>query len=106
MRKDYGKLVRDRIPDIIAGDNRNYEAITVEVDEYRALLRAKVTEEAAEIQGATSDELLVEIGDMFEVLDAIIETYGLDRAAIGQIQTARREERGGFSKQLKLLWAE
>ena len=48
MRKEYNKLVRDRIPEIIRRDGRNCEIATISEDEYLQALREKLVEEAQE----------------------------------------------------------
>jgi ADP-ribose pyrophosphatase YjhB (NUDIX family)/predicted house-cleaning noncanonical NTP pyrophosphatase (MazG superfamily) len=71
--------------------------------EYLEHLLHKVTEEAAEITAASTDlELAAEIGDLYEVLAAVIKLKGLDPAAIAAHQTKKRADRGGFEQRLLL----
>ncbi len=55
--------------------------------------------------GKDKRELAKEIGDIFEVIDAIIEAYGLSREEIMEIKEDRKEKRGGFQKKFFLLWS-
>ncbi len=78
----------------------------LDVEAYRDALRQKVVEEALEITEAQEEELAKEIGDLYEVLDAVIAAYGLSGESIRAVQARRRRERGGFGEQVELVWAE
>lgn len=73
MRKEYHKLVRERIPEIIEGEGKTFEVQVLDEGAYREALRQKVVEEAQEIAEAPEEELAKEIGDLYEVLNALIE---------------------------------
>lgn len=105
-RKEYNKLVRDRIPEIIQADGRACEVIEMDTDEYCLALRQKLVEEANEVLNADTGELLKEMADVYEVLEALAATYDLDEAIIREKQQQRKEDRGGFTKRLKLIWGE
>lgn len=63
-----------------------------------------MVEEAREVAAASEAELVKEIGDVFEVLDALIAAYGLRVEEIRDVQARRRAARGGFEKRLELMW--
>lgn len=106
MRKEYYKLVRDRIPEIIEKDGRDYEVATLSEDEYRQALRNKLIEEAEEAAIAEPEKLLVELADLYEIIDAIMAAYGIERESVLSEQRKRRIDRGGFETRIQLLWAE
>lgn len=106
MRKEYDKLVRDKIPEIIQQSGLKCETLTLSESEYRQALRQKVVEEAQEVATSEEQNLVTELADIYEVIDAIIETYGINRELIIKEQIRRRNERGGFQKRIKLLWTE
>ena len=106
MRKQYNKLVRDRIPEIIRRDNLECEVVTLKEEEYRQALRKKLIEEAQEAAEASEQKLVAEIADLYEVIDTLIATYGIERELVIAEQQRRREERGSFGKRLQLLWVE
>jgi predicted house-cleaning noncanonical NTP pyrophosphatase (MazG superfamily) len=106
MRKEYHKLVRDKIPEIIQQSGLKCETLTLSESEYREALRQKVIEEAQEIAVADEENLITELADIYEVIDGIVETYGINRELIIAEQIRRRNERGGFQKRVKLLWTE
>ncbi len=107
MRKEYHKLVRDMIPEIIRHQGQICEATTMTEEEYRQALREKLVEEVREAtQTTTLQDLITELADIQEVLDAILVIYALSRETIQKEQMHRRRERGGFEQRLCLLWTE
>jgi predicted house-cleaning noncanonical NTP pyrophosphatase (MazG superfamily) len=107
MRIRYGKLIRDRIPEIMDGEGVRYEVVELDDDAFRAALLVKLTEEAEEIVAASSTpELVEEIADLYEVLDALLVQRGIAAHTVSDVQRQRREERGGFDRQLELRWTE
>jgi predicted house-cleaning noncanonical NTP pyrophosphatase (MazG superfamily) len=105
-RKTYNKLVRDRIPEIIAAEGRECATKIMEDAEYRQALLTKLVEEAQETAEAESSELLKELADLYEVIEALLLALDLDRDAIRAVQQKRHDERGGFEQRIKLLWTE
>lgn len=104
MKHYYNKLVRDRIPEIIAAEGRQYGTEIMDESEYRQALLEKLVEEAQEVTIAGPDDLVKELADLYEVADALIAAFQLDRDAIRTTQQKRHSERGGFAKRIKLLW--
>ena len=102
--KTYNKLVRDRIPEIIAADGRQCTTEIMNESEYPQALLAKLVEEAQEVADAETDDIAKEIADVYEVIDALLIAFDLNRDAILTMQKKRYEERGGFEKRIKLLW--
>jgi len=106
MRKEYNKLVRDRIPEIIQRDGRQCEVRIASDEEYTQLLKAKLIEEAQEVASASDDEIIKELADLYEVIDSLISAKGIDDEAIRIKQQERRLNRGGFENRVCLLWTE
>ncbi|MBE9126215.1 MULTISPECIES: nucleoside triphosphate pyrophosphohydrolase [unclassified Coleofasciculus] len=104
MRKEYNKLVRDGIPELIRQDNHEYEVVVMGEEEYREALRQKLVEEAGEVAAADHQRLVSELADLYEVIDAVMAAYGIERELVLVEQVRRRVDRGGFLKRLKLLW--
>lgn len=102
--REYNKLVRDRIPEIIAAKGETAKARTLTDEEFGIALAAKLVEEATEIEAAMGDtsELVKEIGDVLEVIDALVAHYGLDRGEIESVKAKRLAERGGFTRRILL----
>lgn len=92
------KLVRDRIPEIIAAARGEMPPFRVASPaEYRQLLAEKLREETAEYLESRQPE---ELADILEVLRSLARAGGLDP---GEIEETRREKaraRGGFEKRI------
>ena len=103
----YGKLVRDRIPEIVRanGEIANFRVIENRA-EYLSALLAKILEESAEVRGAVGSEdpveIAKEIADVREVLDAIAAEFAIPSEEVERVQAERREKRGGFSERIFL----
>lgn len=84
-----GKLVRDRIPEIIRASGRRPRVTTLAADAYRAALHDKLREEVDELIAATAtDAVIEEAADVLEVLRAITAQRGL---TLAEIDAARRK---------------
>lgn len=105
-RKDYNKLVRDRIPEILDSQNIRFAIEELSDQDYRQALRQKLIEEAQEAADATEIDLVTELADLWEVIEAMMSVYGIQRHDVLACQLQRREDRGAFHHRLKLLWAE
>lgn len=65
--------------------------------EYDQQLRIKLAEETDEVCSSQSRaELVAELGDVFEVIDALCVLHGLTHDEIIAAQAKKRDERGGF----------
>lgn len=106
MKKEYHKLVRDRIPEIIRKNGLECEVAPLSEGEYRQALRQKLIEEAQEAAEATEENLITELADLYEVIEAVMATYGISRESVITEQIKRRSERGGFEEKIMLLWTQ
>jgi predicted house-cleaning noncanonical NTP pyrophosphatase (MazG superfamily) len=98
-----GKLVRDRIPELISADGRT--PVVEELSGPRLInaLYAKLNEEQAELLAASSPEdQCEEIADIIEVLFTLAAQYGCGEGELMNIVVRKRAERGGFSEGLYL----
>ncbi|MEG4805188.1 nucleoside triphosphate pyrophosphohydrolase [Microcoleus sp. ARI1-B5] len=103
MEKEYHKLVRDRIPEIIRQSGNECEFVILSDAEYRQALRQKLIEEAAEAAAADRDDLVAELADLHEVMDALMASFGISGDRLLAEKTKRQEARGGFTKKIMLL---
>jgi predicted house-cleaning noncanonical NTP pyrophosphatase (MazG superfamily) len=106
VRKEYNKLVRDRIPDILESQRVQFSVEEMTQIEFCQALRQKLIEEAQEAAEAVEANLVTELADLWEVIDATMMAYGIQRNQVLACQMQRRIERGAFSHKLKLLWTE
>ena len=106
MRREYNKLVRDHIPELIQKSGYECDVTTLSETEYRQALRDKILEEAQEVAQASDRELVNELADLLEVIDALMESYGIENECILLERDHKRAEKGGFEHKIKLLWTE
>lgn len=106
MREQYKKLVRDRVPSLLRDKGIKYETETLSQKEYRQALREKLMEEAQELADASEINLAVEIADLLEVIDALMEAYGIQQEEVFLAQDEKRAEKGDFEEHTELLWTE
>jgi len=96
----YGKLVRDRIPEIICSEGFTPSVRVLDDIEYIAELYRKLREETEEY---LRDQNIEEIADILEVLEAICEAKGFSVDDVQKFKAAKREKRGGFDQKLYLI---
>jgi len=102
----FGKLVRDKIPDIIRAEGRTPVVEVLAEAQRRPALLAKLLEEAAEAAAATDDGLPEELADVLEVVRALAAELGLSLGRILALADDKREQRGGFDQGLFLVRVE
>lgn len=94
-----GKLVRDKIPQIITAAGKKPITRILEQEEYLEELDRKLNEEVAEYQ---TDKSIEEMADVLEVLLAICEARGHSVEELMAVREEKREKRGGFEQ--KIFW--
>jgi len=95
----YNKLVRDRIPEIIAKSGKQPVYFILFDEAYLAKLDEKLNEELSEYQESKSME---ELADLLEVIRAVAAARG---SSIEEVEAIRRDKaamRGGFEKKILL----
>ncbi|WP_416061430.1 nucleoside triphosphate pyrophosphohydrolase [Rhodococcus indonesiensis] len=98
-----GKLVRDRIPEIIEAAGRVARIRVLDRDEYRRALLDKLVEEARELREAQNyDERLGELADVHEVFTAVLSACGITTDEVAAAAAGKRAERGGFDRRIWL----
>ncbi|MGA9139663.1 MAG: nucleoside triphosphate pyrophosphohydrolase, partial [Methanocella sp.] len=91
-----GKLVRDRIPEIMRAQGKSPEVESIDGVRLRSALKDKLVEEAVELREAA--DIREELADVLEVIDALVDAYSLDREEILIAQQKKRRDRGGFDQ--------
>lgn len=98
--KIYNKLVRDKIPEIIAGDNgKTCVTRIMEDEEYSESLNRKMQEELNEY---LESDKIEELADLEEVLRAILDVKGVSYEEFEKIRNRKAEKRGAFQKKIFL----
>jgi predicted house-cleaning noncanonical NTP pyrophosphatase (MazG superfamily) len=91
------KLVRDRIPEIVANRGLVKRFRVADPSEMPSLLRAKLIEEMAEFSAATDAIAMIEeLADLLEVIRALGRLCGSDPDALEAVRARKASERGAF----------
>ena len=100
MNKQYDKMVRDRIPEIIRAAGKEAVTDVLPEEEILPALGRKLQEEVGEYLEAENVE---EMADILEVLHGIAFHRGIAWEEVESVRLRKREERGGFEKGIRLL---
>jgi predicted house-cleaning noncanonical NTP pyrophosphatase (MazG superfamily) len=95
-----GKLVRDKIPQIIRSKGQEPVVYVADTDEYSLRLRDKLREEVEEYLASDNDR--EELADILEVLYALARQTGTDQQQLEKVRATKAEERGGFAD--RIIW--
>ena len=95
----YGKLVRDRIPEIIEASGKVCTTEVLSQDAYLRALDAKLNEELGEYQQSKS---LEELADLLEVMGAVVKARGYTWDDLTRVREEKRAARGAFDQRFFL----
>ena len=94
FRYTYNKLVRDKIPeDIDSEQGRKCKYRILDDEEYLKELNRKILEEANEFIEENSIE---ELGDLMEVINAIMKLKGYNMKEVEKVMKAKEEKKGAL----------
>jgi len=99
MAREFDKLVRDDIPEIIEADGEIPETHVAEGEEYTERLVDKLAEEVEEYRERRDP---AELADVLEVIHAIRRDDGLSAEELEQLRETKARERGRFEEGLVL----
>lgn len=92
-----GKLVRDKIPDLMTRDGERFTVHQVQGAALAEALQRKLMEEAEEAGMAeTAADLIAELGDVLDVIDALCKAWSISRSEIQEARQIRAQRNGGF----------
>ena len=97
--KMYYKLVRDKIPEIIAASGKECDTEILSEEEYLKMVDAKLDEELAEYH---KDQNLEELAELVEVIYAAAKARGYSIEELEACRVKKAQERGTFEKKLLL----
>ena len=107
MIKKYNKLLRDRILEIIKADGEKPYFRILNKKQYLKEIKKKIIEETKElIKAKNKKEIINEIVDIQELIDALISELGLTKLKIQKQQKVKNKKRGRFKKKLFLIKTE
>ncbi|MEQ8154921.1 MAG: nucleoside triphosphate pyrophosphohydrolase [Clostridiaceae bacterium] len=97
--KEYSKLVRDKIPEIIKKSGKECDYIKADKKEQLELLVSKLEEEISEFK---EDRNLEELADIMEVLFGLADNLGFSEEELLRKREEKKGERGGFQEGIVL----
>lgn len=92
----FNKLVRDLIPGSMTEEGSDVKVRKLTDAEYIKVLKAKLLEEAAEVELGDGAEAIKELADLQEVIDCLAEALGSDKLVIAEQQAIKRVKAGSF----------
>lgn len=99
MKKEYMKLIRDRIQEIIEANGQTAHIRVLSEEEYVAALEKKLIEEVGEyLEGKE----LSELADVLEVVQALAENVGVSFDELLAMKAEKQRTNGAFQKRLFL----
>lgn len=124
MKKEFNKLVRDKVPNIIIGKAYPFKARKCTDDEFPIELGNKLIEESNEVKEAinkylTSEEkdnpevkekllnnIIEELVDLKEVEATIQKLFYISADSINTVANLKRGSKGSFEDKIFLEWVE
>lgn len=103
MNRFFNKLVRDKIPEKIRNNNEIPIIKVLNDKEYKEALITKLLEEYNEVIKAEGEEILEELADMLEVIEALANVENKTFNDIMKLKEIKKEKRGGFSEKIYLI---
>ena len=98
-RKPMQKLIRDKIPALIAAEGRRAKTKRLRGKALARALADKLAEEHAEFVAARdSAHRIEELADIVEVATALAKCLGRNKTQFQRVIDTKRAARGGFSK--------
>ena len=97
--REYNKLVRDKIPEIISNNGENPKIRILDNIEYKKELDRKLLEEVNEY---LKDDNIEELADIEEVLLAILDYKNVSREDFDKIRKEKANKRGAFKEKIYL----
>jgi predicted house-cleaning noncanonical NTP pyrophosphatase (MazG superfamily) len=101
---DFGKLVRDKIPERIAQRQEIEITQTVPPQIMKGFLTGKLLEEALEVRTAeTLGAKEIELGDLYEVVRGLAAAEGITQERVIERADEKRKKVGGFDRGIVLM---
>lgn len=101
------KLVRDKIPEIIASTGKKFSTRVLNEEEYITELKKKSFEELQEYVETTNQaDAIEELADLLEIIHALAEYHGSSIEEVEKVRQEKAVKRGGFKEKIYLIEVE
>jgi predicted house-cleaning noncanonical NTP pyrophosphatase (MazG superfamily) len=101
MKIPYNKLVRDRIPEILDAEGKEYSIVKCEDDDILAYAKKKLLEEAMEF---VENPCAEEAADIIEILKFMCSRIGVYEIQVEAAAISKYARKGGFGENYILEW--
>jgi len=96
-RFKFGKLIRDKLPEIMKGQGMVLHNTTLSEDEFVNRLKEKIVEESQEVlETCSTEDLTGELADVVEVVYALAKASQISLEEIDQKRREKKDAKGGF----------
>lgn len=101
MKIPYNKLVRDRIPEILDAEGKEYSIVKCNEDDILAYAKKKLLEEAMEF---VENPCAEEAADIIEILKFMCSRIGVYEIQVEAAAISKYARKGGFQENYILEW--
>ena len=101
MKIPYNKLVRDRIPEILNEEGKEYSIVKCSEDDILAYAKKKLLEEAMEF---VENPCAEEAADIIEILKFMCSRIGVYEIQVEAAAISKYARKGGFGENYILEW--
>ena len=101
MKIPYNKLVRDRIPEILDAEGKEYSIVKCEEEDILSYAKKKLLEEAMEF---VENPCAEEAADIIEILKFMCSRIGVYEIQIEAAAISKYARKGGFQENYILEW--
>ena len=103
----HNKLVRDKIPEIIASTGKKFSTRVLNEEEYITELKKKSFEELQEYVETTNQaDAIEELADLLEIMHALADYHGSSIEEVEKVRQEKAVKRGGFKEKIYLIEVE
>jgi len=106
VRFIFNKLVRDRQSAAMQDPRIVMNSRILEHTEFILELKKKLVEESDEVVAASGDELIEELADLKEIIDALMKVCNIKEETVQVARQKKLDERGGFDKRIFVAYAD
>ena len=101
MKIPYNKLVRDRIPEILDAEGKEYSIVKCEEEDILSYAKKKLLEEAMEF---VENPCAEEAADIIEILKFMCSRIGVYEIQVEAAAISKYARKGGFQENYILEW--
>ncbi len=102
MNKEYNKLVRDKIPEIIINNGEEPIYHILNDEDYKKHLIEKFYEEIEEVKSSSGKDRLEELADLLEIIKCLAEIENSSLDEVIDIADDKSNKRGSFKDKIFL----